>query len=615
MKNNLPSIQALFLRVLAAAVLAALLVLFNKIFDSKFGSLWLVKTLVFDLFLLSFLYFSLEPIFGLILKLELNFRYKLTICMVLLGFVFGMIFVFSGMVQYPDLETSGKSIEKQLITNLLLTSVIITLSILLFKKVGRIITGHLNVLREWTESIIKGDFDIERSVHTRDEIQELVEDFNKMRLSLKNSFEEIEERNKKLQIEAYSDKLTGLPNRKKLLEDLEKFHYPSIILLNIDSFQEINDFYGSEIGDFILKETGTRIQSLFLDDNYHIYKIGPDEYVIGMENKADKRGLEVLSIYFCEGIMDKHYVIKDNEIFISITAGISLAGDSDKPKYSNRQEYLLLNADMALKKAKELQKRYLFFDKSMEIEKEYEYNIKWTRKLKSAIKEDRIVPYFQPIVNNLNGNIEKYECLARLIDTDGSIIAPDIFLKVSKKAGLYRFITSIIIEKSIIVFRNTPYEFSFNLTVEDISDDKIRNIIFSSLKENLSLARQIIFEIVETESIQNYEEVKRFINEVKKFGCKIAIDDFGAGYSNFDYLMQLNVDYIKIDAILIKNMDTDINAQIITRTISNFARELKIKTISEYVHNQEIYRKNVEFGIDFSQGYYFGQPEVLLLPN
>jgi EAL domain-containing protein (putative c-di-GMP-specific phosphodiesterase class I) len=128
------------------------------------------------------------------------------------------------------------------------------------------------------------------------------------------------------------------------------------------------------------------------------------------------------------------------------------------------------------------------------------------------------------------------------------------------------------------------------------------------LLSNQDVAKRAVFELLESDGIENYDIIKAFIEEVKSFGCKVAIDDFGSGYSNFDHVMSLDVDVLKIDASMIKNLDKELSSQIITRTIVNFTKELNIKTVSEFVHTPEVFKKVQEFGIDYSQGYLFGEP-------
>ena len=168
-----------------------------------------------------------------------------------------------------------------------------------------------------------------------------------------------------------------------------------------------------------------------------------------------------------------------------------------------------------------------------------------------------MISYYQPINNNKNGKIEKYECLVRMIDIDGKIINPINFLDISQKIRLYNQITTIVIKKSFNLFNNTDYEFSINLSIKDILNHETYNFIKNILAQNPDIARRVIFEILEVEGISNYDIMADFIDYIKKMGCKIAIDDFGSGYSNFDHIIKLRVNYIKIDSSIIKNLDKD----------------------------------------------------------
>ena len=125
------------------------------------------------------------------------------------------------------------------------------------------------------------------------------------------------------------------------------------------------------------------------------------------------------------------------------------------------------------------------------------------------------------------------------------------------------------------------------------------------------IGHRLVLELVESEGIENFDDVHSFIQEFKGYGCRIAIDDFGTGYSNFEYLMKLDVDYIKIDGSLIKNIDTDESAQLVVELIIDFAKRMNIKTIAEFIHNDSVYQKIKSLGIDYSQGYHLGEPKFL----
>lgn len=409
----------------------------------------------------------------------------------------------------------------------------------------------------------------------------------------------------------YRDRLTGLWNRNKLIEDIVEIESPVLILMNINSFKEINDFFGHEIGDVLLKGIGERLIKTHLKYRFNVYRMFADEYAVLFDAEPSEDELRYLGKYFIETISDEPFRHKENDITVSITTGIASKNhilDFDKENV----EIILICADMALKKAKKEGKQAIVYEESMQIKKEYERNIKWSKRILEAIKEGRVIPYFQPIVNNKNGKIEKYETLIRMIGEDGKIIPPLEFLDVAKKSRLYHYLTKIVITKAFEIFRGKNVEFSINLSVDDILDDITAQFVLSKLKgyEN---SEKVVFEILESEGIDNYDKVTDFIAKVKEFGSKIAIDDFGSGYSNYMHILKLNVDYIKIDGTMIKNINEDKNSHIIVESIAKFSKKIGVKTIAEFVATEEIYNTVKNLEIDYSQGYFLGKPQGSLM--
>lgn len=256
-------------------------------------------------------------------------------------------------------------------------------------------------------------------------------------------------------------------------------------------------------------------------------------------------------------------------------------------------------------------KNVYVYDKNLEIEKIYEKNILQTFKLKKALENDRIVPYYQAIYNLKTDKIEKYEALVRSIDEDGVVISPFYFLDISKKSKQYLKLTKEVVKKSFDYFKDKDFEFSVNLTLEDIKNQNISSYIIEMLKV-YNIASRVVFEIVESEGIDDFTQINNFIDNVRKLGCKIAIDDFGSGYFNFEYLIKLNADYIKIDGSLIKDILINKNNQEIVITIVDFAKRQGFKTIAEFVSSKEIFEKVKELGIDYAQGYYINEPKLLI---
>ena len=420
--------------------------------------------------------------------------------------------------------------------------------------------------------------EITEFIATRKDITELVNSKNSIKKNL------------------ITDRLTKLNNRYKLFEDINKSNKKLYLcLLNIDGFKEINDFYGHKIADALLISISKTIKKLSNDSNSIVYKLHADEFAILVKDMGSDEFEEQIH-YIIEIISAKEYIIEDNKIHISISGGISLEKDN-----------LFISADMALQRAKQKGKRLFIYSDDINTMNDVQNNINGVKMLKEAIRNDCIVPYYQPIYNIKKSKIEKYESLARIVFSD-KVYAPYHFLNIAKKSKLYPSVTQSIILKSFDYFKNKEFEFSINISIIDVLNKNTTDFIKQELSQFENCER-IVFEILESEEIENFKVMKNFIRDIKKFGCKIAIDDFGSGYSNFSHILELDVDYLKIDASLIKNITTNQSSKEIVQGIVDFSKRLNIKTIAEYVESQDILNILEEIGIDYAQGYYIGKPK------
>ena len=393
-----------------------------------------------------------------------------------------------------------------------------------------------------------------------------------------------------------TDKLTGLPNREKLLEDIAKTDYPILAIININSFQEINNLFGVEFGDMVLKNLADILNTYINKTGLSLYKLPSDEYAVFANHSTDINDFETLMYEIENAIANDPFWIGKQELHVSVAIGLA-----------HEKESILTHADMALKVARKQNKILQRYDKSLEEEKKYHINQKYIRVLKSALTDERIVAYYQPIVDNYTQEIVKYEALMRLIDDHGQIVSPFFFLNVAKKTRIYPRLTKKIVSDAMIFVSTHDKFVSINLSVEDIEDEHTREFIFEKLSES-SHAEKICFEITESEGIENYTSVQCFIENIKTRGAKVSIDDFGSGYSNFMHLLNMNVDYIKIDGSIIKNIAQEKNSQIVAQTIMELAQRLNIEVIAEFVSDESIYQMVKSFGIQYSQGYHFGRP-------
>lgn len=392
------------------------------------------------------------------------------------------------------------------------------------------------------------------------------------------------------------DALTKLPNRQKLLLDLDEHQPYACALFNIDNFKEMNDFFGIKAGDILL----CKVADWFNEMGLFPYRIGGDEFVILFhENLAqDKLHNRISSLLFA---LDEERFSVENEI-LNIRMNVGVATGREK---------LLTRADIALHTSQERKIPIAFYEESENIEKQFQTNIAIAAKIRKALANGRIICHYQPIMNIETGNIDKYETLVRMIDDDGTMVGPLQFLPIAKKTKLYPRITKEVIHQACHLFSSRDEEFSINLSIDDIHDPSTVQEILATISKTATASR-IVFEILESDGIENYSEVAQFANEVKKLGARIAIDDFGTGYSNFKHILKLNVDYIKIDGSLIREIADNPRHQIIVQTIIEFAHKMGTKTIAEFVSDERIFNTIQTYGIDYSQGYYTGKPQELL---
>ncbi|MDD4855669.1 MAG: EAL domain-containing protein [Sulfuricurvum sp.] len=394
------------------------------------------------------------------------------------------------------------------------------------------------------------------------------------------------------------DELTGVKNRTALFSDMEATDGAMIlVVLNIDLFSNINDYYGYEIGDQLLGIFAKKLREIVGHDS--IYRISGDEFAV-ICTKA------ILDEECRERILDMVKAL-ENYRFLVVGHGISLDISAGVASAEHLNVYNL--AHIALKEAKERRVKVIFFDDYKTLETKTRNNIVMVNTIKSAIENNRIIPYFQGIVDNQTRRIVKYEALIRLIDEDGHVLSPYVFLEHAKKSKLYDTLTQIMVAKTFEVFEPLEIEFSINLTLQDIQCEETRLFLYETLQYSKA-ANRAVFEIVESEGIENFEDVALFIKTVKEYGCKIAIDDFGTGYSNFSYLSKLDVDYIKIDGSLIKNINNDTDHLLIVESILFFAHKKGIETIAEFVEDEATFTKLLELGVTYTQGYLFSIPSA-----
>lgn len=394
------------------------------------------------------------------------------------------------------------------------------------------------------------------------------------------------------------DSVTGLFSLAKLEQDMSKSEKYSLALLKIKDFKNLNDLYGYAIGNDLLRQTGIFLRTIIIDHLQHsdtlLYRVSGAHFAL--LSPMNTLELESLVARIIEQYEATEFIIAEDSVYLEMDAGI----------VNNNNGLTLSNADKALRKS-EKEGHIVVYEATNTAAEVHRFNLKCKDAIKRALNENRILPYYQPIIDNNTNAIQKYEALARLIMPDGTAISPAIFLPVSKQTKMYNRITTVIINTVLNDFKHSSCSVSINLSIDDIKHLPTRKFIFNSIATFPDPSR-IVFELLESEEINSYHEIQQFIEEIKTYGCKVAIDDFGSGYSNFEYLAKLNIDYIKIDGSLVREIDSAKVSRILVEMLTGFANKMDIKTIAEFVHKESIHDIVTSLGVNESQGYLFSEP-------
>ncbi|MDV6332981.1 putative bifunctional diguanylate cyclase/phosphodiesterase [Asticcacaulis sp. 201] len=409
---------------------------------------------------------------------------------------------------------------------------------------------------------------------------------------------------------ADSDVLTGLPNRRSFFRVIEtalrrvsegeaSFH---LALIDLDGFKPINDIYGHSVGDTLLIEVGSRLRQVCGEQAF-VARMGGDEFAIILNGDVDKAALDTFGRQVCDALRDTYFLG-------SVTANISgsvgfVCCDSAQLTASQ----LLERADYALYFAKQnLRGAPVVFTEKHEAEMRDFSQV--DQALRSSDLEAELSIMFQPQVDVVENRTISFEALARWNSAKLGSVRPDIFIKAAERSGLITEITLLLLEKSLTVVRGWPEgtRVSFNLSARDLrSGISIANIC-NTVRQSGIDPRRIEFEITETAMLTDFEQACEALARLKAMGCRIAVDDFGSGYSSFSYIHRLPVDKIKIDRSFVVQLLQHGSALKIIKTIIDLCRNLNLDCVIEGVETQAEMNKLAQVRARYIQGYLFSKP-------
>lgn len=399
-------------------------------------------------------------------------------------------------------------------------------------------------------------------------------------------------------ISIFHDPLSQQPNYFQLQEDIKNNEEDySLLIFNIKEFSKINLLFGHGIGDKLIIEVIDYLKNK--EEIINLYRIYGDEFAILFSTALKEKITEI----FIYGLSQHEFHVKNSTIVLSFYGSMAKIN-----------QHVLERCQYGLMISKAHHGEITNVDEIDEkLFKKYAKNITLAEELRLAFFDNRIIPYFQPILDLKSNAITKYEVLMRIEDLKGNILEPKYFLSVLQGMYIYPEVTKLMIQKSFEVFQNNHYEFSINLSFADIIDYNTQDFIVAMIKNHPETAKRCTFELLENEEIQNYKEVRDFFDLLHLQGVKLALDDFGTGFSNYDTIFQFDIDYIKIDGSLTQSVLKNHKSLVLMESIITVAKELDAKTIVEFVSSEELFNTIKMMDVDYMQGYYIGLPASQLV--
>lgn len=424
---------------------------------------------------------------------------------------------------------------------------------------------------------------------------------------------ELKEKSEILQYQAHHDSLTGLPNRLLFLDRLKQNikqarrdkSTVTVLFLDLDRFKEINDTFGHDIGDKLLKVVTSRLKSDIREEDT-VARLGGDEFTIILKDIDENKALEIIN-----GIINKMrevIIIDNNELYTTFSIGVS-----SYPEDGDTPDILLRNADTAMYRAKEKGKnRYQFYNAKMT--KRALERVTLESNLRRAIEQNEFVTYFQPKINSKTDKVIGMEALVRWMDPELGLVPPDKFIPLAEELGLITQIDEWMMRNCINIIMEWQKEgleigiVSLNLSMPQLEDKNFLTNLQKLLNDTGIDTQYLELEITESQIMKKPELAIEVLNKIKNLGIKISVDDFGIGYSSLSYLKRLPIDKLKIDRSFIIDAYKNEEDASIARAIIALAKSLKLDYIAEGVETKEQVAFLAREDCFNIQGYFYSKP-------
>jgi diguanylate cyclase (GGDEF)-like protein/PAS domain S-box-containing protein len=424
-----------------------------------------------------------------------------------------------------------------------------------------------------------------------------------------------------LQYLADHDALTGLFNRRRFEEELERELATAqrfetggaVLVLDLDHFKLVNDTLGHSAGDGLIS-TVSEILRKRLRSSDVLGRMGGDEFAVVLPQVGREEACRVGELLLEEIREDAGISGTSGRKRVTASIGISLF---DGGTGGASAQELLSEADIAMYDAKEAGRdRLTVFDPGSPRHERTQMRLDWLQRIELALENDLFVLQAQPILSLDGDRRGRFELLLRMIGDDGDLIPPGAFLHLAERSELAQRIDRWVITRAAEMLaeqerRGRDVCFEVNLSGGSIGDEAIGDHIAATLRRTGIDPGRLVFEVTETAAIVNVGRAKEFAERMHELGCGFALDDFGAGFASFYYLKHLSFDYLKIDGEFIRNLPASRTDQLVVRSVVEIARGLGKRTIAECVGDRRTIELLRAYGVDFAQGFYVGVPAPL----
>ncbi|WP_052808169.1 putative bifunctional diguanylate cyclase/phosphodiesterase [Methyloterricola oryzae] len=421
----------------------------------------------------------------------------------------------------------------------------------------------------------------------------------------------------RLQYLVAHDELTGLANRRSLeaaLQGDRGIRTGALLYLDLDRFDLVNDLEGHGSGDRLLVEVVGVLHRMLAPEQLAA-RIGADEFCIFLPD-ADKEAAAAMAERLRRALDGFHFLPGRDNYRISASLGVALLDGRSRLQHPGEA---ITRAHQACNVAKSNGRNrvHCYNEDDQDVYTRHR-DVLWVPILREALVENRFFLVFQPIVRVADGAVTHYEVLLRLQGRSGQVHLPCEFIPVAERMGLIHAIDLWVVENAVDCLATLPEHqaglgFSVNLSVHAFHQSSLYSLLQSTLAARGVAPDRITFEITETAAVSSHQQTRELIAKIRALGCHFALDDFGAGFSSFDYIKKFPVDYLKIDGQFISNLLHDETDQVLVKAMIDIARKLGKRTVAEYVETNEVFQLLREFGVDYVQGYLLGRPSAQLL--